>query len=48
VANLVDAGLIRSTANESFGSINAANLLRAHTLLESGQALGKITLAADK
>lgn len=47
VASLVDAGLIRSTVNENFGPINAANLLRAHALLESGKARGKIVLAAE-
>ncbi|HSI47385.1 MAG TPA: zinc-binding alcohol dehydrogenase family protein [Ideonella sp.] len=45
VAQLVDAGRIRTTVNENFGSINAANLKRAHALIESGRALGKIVLA---
>ncbi len=36
VAALVDAGRIRTTANASFGTINAANLRRAHALIESG------------
>lgn len=44
IARLVDAGTIRSTAAEHFGSINAANLKRAHALLESGKARGKIVL----
>ncbi|WP_289032296.1 zinc-binding alcohol dehydrogenase family protein [uncultured Roseibium sp.] len=44
VAGLIDAGNIRSTATESFGTINAANLKRAHALIESGKAKGKITL----
>ena len=44
VAALVDAGLIRTTLAEHFGSINAANLKRAHTLLESGKARGKVVL----
>lgn len=44
VAALVDAGRIRSTANESFGTINAANLRRAHALIESGKAQGKVVL----
>jgi len=29
---------------EHFGTINAANLRRAHALLESGKAKGKIVL----
>ena len=44
VAALVDSGLIRSTLAERFGSINAHNLQRAHALLESGQARGKVVL----
>ncbi|MDO6388185.1 zinc-binding alcohol dehydrogenase family protein [Uliginosibacterium sp. 31-12] len=44
LAALVDAGQIRSTLGEHFGPINAANLKRAHALLESGKARGKIVL----
>lgn len=44
VAGFIDAGKIRSTATESFGAINAENLKRAHALIESGKAKGKITL----
>jgi zinc-binding alcohol dehydrogenase family protein len=44
VAALVDAGVIRTTVAEHFGTINAANLKRAHALLESGTARGKIVL----
>ena len=44
VADLVDAGLIRTTVAEHFGTINSANLRRAHALLESGTARGKIVL----
>ena len=45
VARLVDAGTIRSTLAERFGPITAANLRRAHALIESGRAKGKIVLA---
>jgi NADPH2:quinone reductase len=45
VAGLVDAGLIRSTVRENLGAINAANLKRAHALIESGTTIGKIVLA---
>ncbi len=41
---LVDERLIRTTMGEHFGTINAANLKRAHALLESGKAQGKIVL----
>ncbi|MDV7145848.1 zinc-binding alcohol dehydrogenase family protein [Tropicimonas sp. TH_r6] len=44
VAGLIDAGKIKSTATEAFGTINAENLIRAHGLLETGKAKGKITL----
>ena len=44
-ASLVDSGLILCTHSETLGKINAANLRRAHTLVESGRTIGKITLA---
>src|SRR6516164_1599955 len=44
VADLIDKGVLRTTLGETFGSINAANLKRAHALLESGQSRGKIVL----
>jgi len=44
VATLVDEGRIRTTANASFGAINAANLRKAHALIESGRAQGKVVL----
>jgi len=44
VARLVDAGTIRTTLAEKFGAINAANLKRAHALIESGRSKGKIVL----
>lgn len=44
VSELVDAGRIKTTATEAFGTISAANVTRAHALLESGKARGKIVL----
>jgi NADPH:quinone reductase-like Zn-dependent oxidoreductase len=44
VAKLVDAGRIRTTVQASYGTINAANLTKAHALIESGQARGKLVL----
>ena len=44
IAELVDAGTIRTTVNENFGTINAENLKRAHALIESNRAQGKIVL----
>jgi NADPH:quinone reductase len=44
VGQLVKEGRIQTTIAEHFGTINAANLKRAHALLESGAAKGKIVL----
>lgn len=44
VAQMVDEGLLRSTLGEHFGQINASNLKRAHALIETGKARGKIVL----
>jgi len=44
VAQLIDAGTLKTTFGEHFGTINAENLRRAHALLESGKAKGKIVL----
>jgi NADPH2:quinone reductase len=45
VSQMVDAGKIRTTLSEEFGTINAANLKRAHALIESGRAQGKVVLS---
>ena len=37
VADLIDKGVLRTTLDQTFGTINAANLKRAHALLESGK-----------
>jgi NADPH:quinone reductase-like Zn-dependent oxidoreductase len=44
VADLVDAGTLATTLGEHFGAMNVANLRRAHALIESGKARGKIVL----
>jgi NADPH2:quinone reductase len=44
VAELVDTGKLRSTIADHYGTINADNLKRAHALVESGKARGKIVL----
>ena len=44
VARLVDAGTLRSTLAEHFGTINAGNLKRAHAAIETGRTKGKIVL----
>lgn len=45
VAELVDAGRLRTTARETLSPINAANLREAHRRLESGRTVGKLVLA---
>jgi NADPH:quinone reductase len=44
VSALLDEGRVKTTLAENFGKINAANLRRAHALLETGTAKGKIVL----
>jgi zinc-binding alcohol dehydrogenase family protein len=45
VARLVDDGLVRSTATEQLGPIDAASLRRAHAMVESGRMRGKVVVA---
>ncbi|QRO00949.1 zinc-binding alcohol dehydrogenase family protein [Archangium violaceum] len=45
VADLVDAGLLRTTLKTNMGPINAANLKRAHAVIESGRSMGKVVLS---
>ncbi|OEC46344.1 NADPH:quinone reductase [Pseudomonas sp. 1D4] len=44
VSELIDRGVLKTTFGEHYGRIEAANLKRAHALLESGKAKGKIVL----
>ncbi len=44
VAGMVDAGTIRTTLAENLGVINAANMRRAHAMVESGRMRGKVVL----
>ena len=44
VSKLVDQGVLKTTLNEVLGPINAANLKRAHAIIESGKARGKVVL----
>ncbi len=45
VAELVDAGKIRTTLSEVIGPISAANLRKAHSMIESQTTRGKIVLS---
>jgi NADPH2:quinone reductase len=44
ISAMVDHGRFPTTLFEHFGPVNAANLRRAHALIESGQSRGKIVL----
>lgn len=44
-ADLVDAGVLRSTLRENLGTINAANVRSAHVQLESASTIGKLVLS---
>lgn len=44
VSRLVDDGTLKTTLAETLAPINAENLRRAHALIESGRARGKIVL----
>ncbi|TYP74647.1 zinc-binding alcohol dehydrogenase family protein [Paenibacillus methanolicus] len=44
VARLVDEDVIRTTASETLSPINAANLRKAHAMLETGRTVGKVVL----
>ena len=45
ISELVDAGKIRTTLSETVGPINAANLKKAHAMVETGRMKGKAVLA---
>ncbi|MBW8484920.1 zinc-binding alcohol dehydrogenase family protein [Actinomadura parmotrematis] len=44
VSRLVDDGVLATTATRDLGTVNAAHLREAHRVLESGGAVGKVTL----
>ena len=43
-ASLLDAGVLRTTANDALGKIKADNLKKAHAKIESGRSQGKLVL----
>ncbi len=47
-AKLVEQGKIQTTLRNELGEINAANLIDAHQLIESGKSLGKVVLTEFK
>ena len=45
VAQLVEQGSLKTTIGKHMGLINASNLMAAHQMIESNQAIGKLVLA---
>jgi NADPH:quinone reductase len=43
-AGLIEAGVLKSTLAQKLGKIDAANLKRAHKLIEEGHVIGKLVL----
>ncbi len=43
-AGMLESGAVQTTLADHYGPVNAANLRRAHALIESGRARGKIVL----
>ncbi len=43
-AGLIEAGVLKSTLTANLGKIDAANLKRAHRMLEDGHVIGKLVL----
>lgn len=48
IAEMVDAGQLRSTLGQVGGKLNAANLIKAHAAIESGKTIGKIALSVPQ
>lgn len=44
IAQLIDDSVIKTTLGESYGTINAENLKRAHAHIETNKAVGKVVL----
>jgi len=44
VAEMIDAGLIKTTVAHNLGTITAENLRQAHRMLENREAHGKVVL----
>ncbi|WP_426453322.1 zinc-binding alcohol dehydrogenase family protein [Paenibacillus sp. S-38] len=46
-AELLDAGVLRTTLTKKLQGLSAATIREAHTLLESGSVIGKVVVEAD-
>jgi NADPH:quinone reductase-like Zn-dependent oxidoreductase len=47
VAQLVDAGLLRTTMTTTLGPLNAETLREAHRLVETSSTIGKVVVTRD-
>jgi NADPH2:quinone reductase len=47
IAQLIEAGKIQSTVRTIFSGLTAENLLKAHTMLETGSMIGKVVISLD-
>jgi NADPH:quinone reductase-like Zn-dependent oxidoreductase len=45
VSELIDSGILVTTANTLLHPINAENLRKAHKMMEQGNAIGKVVLS---
>ncbi len=46
-SSLFDSGVLRHTRTEHYGDLNAVNLLKAHTKIETGTMIGKLVLSVS-
>jgi len=44
ISELIDSGTLKTTLGQNLGPINAANLYKAHQILESHTSRGKLVL----
>ncbi|MCX7523464.1 zinc-binding alcohol dehydrogenase family protein [Microbacterium sp. STN6] len=48
IADMVDAGRIRSTLTRVLSPLDATRLREAHAIIETGRAIGKVVVAAER
>ena len=45
IAQLIDEGILKCTLTQSLSPLNATNLRKAHSLIESGHMIGKVVVS---
>jgi NADPH:quinone reductase-like Zn-dependent oxidoreductase len=48
VSKLIDSGKVRTTLGLDLGDMNISNIKKAHELLKSGKAIGKLVMGELK